>query len=103
MSPWTTDDTRRLAREYGAILGMKPAEIGGKAFRIGGATDMRDALGDASQYLIKQRGRWASDVAQVYQRALARSHLEASVLMSTASASRDMEEMCKGWAQPALR
>jgi hypothetical protein len=103
VSPWTTDDTRRLAREYGAILGMKPTEIGGKAFRIGGATDMRDALGDASQYLIKQRGRWASDVAQVYQRALARSHLEASVLMSTASASRDMEEMCKGWAQPALR
>ena len=102
VSVWTTDDTRRLAREYGQLAGIDPSDIGAKAFRIGGATDMRDALGDSSQYLIKQRGRWASDVAQVYQRALARSHLEASVLMGAASESRDMEEMIEGWAQPAI-
>lgn len=102
VSVWTTDDTRRLAREYGQLAGIDPAAVGGKAFRIGGATDMRDALGDSSQYLIKQRGRWASDVAQVYQRALVRSHLDASVLMGSAAESRDMEEMVEGWAQPAL-
>ena len=100
---WTTDDSRRLAREYGRMANIASADIGGKAFRVGGATDMRDALGDASIHLIKQRGRWASDVAQVYQRALVRSHLRASVLMSSnAAASRDMEELVKGWAQPAI-
>ena len=100
---WTTDDSRRLAREYGRMANIASADIGGKAFRVGGATDMRDALGDASIHLIKQRGRWASDVAQVYQRALVRSHLTASVLMSSnAAASRDMEELVKGWAQPAI-
>ena len=102
VSVWTTEDTRRLAREYAQLAGIDPAIIGGKAFRIGGATDMRDALGDSSQYLIKQRGRWASDVAQVYQRALIKSHLDASILMGSAAESRDMEEMVEGWAQPAF-
>lgn len=103
MAAWTTDDSRRLAREYGRMANIDSADIGGKAFRVGGATDMRDALGDASIHLIKQRGRWASDIAQVYQRALVRSHLEASVLMSSNSAaSRDMEELVRGWAQPAI-
>ena len=35
-----------------------------------GATDLREVLGDASAALVKKRGRWASDVAEVYQRAL---------------------------------
>ena len=103
MCAWTTDDSRRLAMDYGRRAGINDADIGGKAFRIGGATDMRDAMGDASVHLIKQRGRWASDVAHVYQRALVRSHLEASVRMSSSgAASRDMEELVKGWAQPAI-
>ena len=103
MCAWTTDDSRWLARKYGLMAGIDNADIGGKAFRIGGATDMRDAMGDASVHLIKQRGRWASDVAQVYQRALVRSHLDASVRMSSdRAASRDMEELVKGWAQPAI-
>ena len=103
LAAWTTDDSRRLARDFGRMVNIAAIDIGGKAFRVGGATDMRDALGDASIHLIKQRGRWASDVAQVYQRALVRSHLEASVLMSSkGAASRDMEELVKGWAQPAI-
>ena len=103
MAAWTTDDTRRLARDFGRLVDIDGADIGGKAFRIGGATDMRDAMGDSSVHLIKQRGRWASDIAQVYQRALVRSHLEASVRMGSAdAASRDMEELVRGWSQPAI-
>eukprot|EP00965_Chrysotila_dentata_P018191 605200-Pleurochrysis_carterae.AAC.1 len=53
-----------------AACGEDPANFGGKCWRIGGATDLRDRLGDASKATIKQRGRWASDIAEVYQRAL---------------------------------
>ena len=101
VSAWTTDDTRELARSLGKLAGFDPMEMGGKSFRIGGATDMREALGDNSQLLIMQRGRWATDIAQVYQRALVKSHLDASVALGSAQASRDLEELCKGWAQPA--
>ena len=101
VSAWSTDDTRELARSLGALAGFNPMEMGGKSFRIGGATDMREALGDNSQLLIMQRGRWATDIAQVYQRALVKSHLDASVALGSAQASRDLEELCKGWAQPA--
>ena len=101
-SPWTTEDTRTLARSLGKLAGFDPKDFGGKSFRIGGATDMREALGETSQLLIMQRGRWATDVAQVYQRALVKAHLDASVAVGSAQASRDLEELCKGWAQPAL-
>ena len=63
---------------------------------------MREALGETSQLLIMQRGRWAIDVAQVYQRALVKAHLDASVVVGSAQESRDLEELCRGWAQPAL-
>ena len=103
-SAWTTEDSKNLARSMGLRLGMEPRHLGGKSFRIGGATDMREALGEGSKETIKQRGRWATDVAEVYQRALIKSHLDASVAMGSAQASRDLEEFCNGsWAQPALR
>ena len=44
------------------------AEVGAKAFRVGGATDGRARLGDRSEAVLKQRGRWESDVALIYQR-----------------------------------
>ena len=101
---WDTDDTRALAASMARALGLDSSEFGGKSFRIGGATDMREALGEGSKETIKQRGRWATDVAEVYQRALIKSHLDASVAMGSAQASRDLEEFCNGsWAQPALR
>ena len=75
--------------------------MGGKFARIGGATDLREVLGDGLAELIKERGRWKSDVAKVYQRALVKAHLEASARLSTDQTTREMEDMCKGWAQPA--
>eukprot|EP00965_Chrysotila_dentata_P097601 3225749-Pleurochrysis_carterae.AAC.1 len=59
-----------------AACGLDPSEFGGKCWRIGGATDLRDRLGDSSGKVIKQRGRWATDVAEVYQRALVDHQLD---------------------------
>ena len=101
---WTTADSQALAQEYGAKIGIAAADLGGKAFRIAGATDLRLSAGDGSQRTIRQRGRWGSDVAEVYQRALVGEHLDASFAMGAASHSRDMEELCEGWCQSvALR
>ena len=86
----------------GAMLGFPPEEMGGKFARIGGATDMREWIGDNSQSLIRERGRWASDVAAIYQRALLKSHLRASVGVGGLTIpSRDMEALVKGWTQPS--
>ena len=99
--PWCTADTRALAREFGRLLGIPEEDTGGKAFRQGGATDMREIAGDAAAAaLIKERGRWASDIHQIYTKVLIRSVLDASAAVAGA-ASRDMEEMISGWVQPA--
>ena len=97
---WCTKDSQALAREIAAWLGFPPDEFGGKAFRIGGATDLREIHGAGAQLLIKERGRWGSDVAQLYQRGLLRVQLDVSAGMGDAH-TRDMEEMVKDWVQPA--
>ena len=97
--PWNTADTRRLARDIAAVCGEDPEEFGASSLRAGGATDIREILGDSSQEIIKQRGRWASDVAEIYQRALLRVQLDASGAMASAHGV-DMEALCAGWSQP---
>ena len=64
-----------------------------------GATDLREVLGDASAALVKKRGRWASDVAEVYQRALLRTQLDGSAAVGAAGGA-DLEAVCAGWSQP---
>ena len=97
---WSTRDSQQLAKEIAAWAGLPPDECGGKAFRIGGATDLREVHGAGAQFLIKERGRWGSDVAQLYQRSLLQAQLDLSVGMGVAH-TRDMEEMVKDWVQPA--
>eukprot|EP00965_Chrysotila_dentata_P093800 3100183-Pleurochrysis_carterae.AAC.2 len=80
--------------------GLDPNEFGGKAWRIGGATDLRDILGDGGAAAIQQRGRWASNVAQVYQRAVVDGQLRTSAAMATSSGV-DLEALGVGWTQPA--
>ena len=55
---------------------------------------------EKAERIIKQRGRWESDIHQIYQRALASEHLGASVALGDA-AGRELEALCAGWAQPA--
>jgi hypothetical protein len=97
---WNTNDTRALAQRMAIFLGENPSEFGGKSFRIGGATDWRDVFGADAERVITQRGRWHSDIALLYQRALAGVHLRGSVAVADAS-SADLESLCKGWVQPA--
>jgi hypothetical protein len=100
-APWDTTDTRDLARRFAVDLGIPPLEVGAKAFRIGGATDLQALMGtEAGAKVIKQRGRWSSDVAQVYQRALAEVHLDASSGVGDVR-GRELEALIEGWAQPA--
>eukprot|EP00965_Chrysotila_dentata_P083030 2739432-Pleurochrysis_carterae.AAC.1 len=75
--------------------GLDPDEFGGKGWRIGGATDLRDVLGDGGAAAIQQRGRWGSDV-----RAVVDGQLRTSAEMAE-STGVDMEALCAGWVQPA--
>ena len=97
---WSTDDTRALAQKMAIALEEDPSEYGGKSFRIGGATDWRDVFGADAERIITQRGRWHSDVALIYQRALAGAHLRGSVAVGDAQGA-DLESLCRGWVQPA--
>jgi len=98
---WDTGDTRALARRMASLLGISTKEVGAKSFRIGGATDLLARLGaTAAESVIRQRGRWASDVCQIYQRALASTHLDASAEIGSA-VGREIEALCEGWVQPA--
>ena len=99
--PWGTEDTRRLARR---IAGMLPeidaALFGAKSFRIGGATDYRAVYGpEAAERMIRQRGRWWSDIHALYQRSLATEHLQGSAAIGDARGA-ELEALCKGWSQP---
>ena len=97
-----TAGVRALFQRIAATAGQDPSDFGAKSGRIGGATDWRDCLGDASAHVVKQRGRWFSDVAEVYQRPLLASHLAASMWVRPGG-SADLESLCSGFAQAATR
>ena len=97
---WDTNDTRTLSQRMAVALGLDPHEFGGKSFRIGGATDWREVFEADAERIIKQRGRWHSDIALLYQRALAAPHLRGSAAVGDA-AGADLETLCRGWVQPA--
>ena len=87
--------------DFAAMLGLRSEDFGAKSFRIGGATDYRAAFGAVkAERLIKQRGRWWSDIHQLYERALAEEHLDASAAVGDARGA-ELEALCEGWAQPA--
>ena len=98
---YDTGDVRRVAQEMAAACGEPRERFGGKSFRVGGATDLRCALGSAEgMAVIKQRGRWNSDIAEIYQRALVLDQLEGSAAMGDAGGA-DLEGLLDGWSQPA--
>ena len=97
---YCTEDVRQMGKRMATAVGMPPEAVGGKLFRIGGSTDLRDRLGSAGERVIKERGRWGSDVAFVYQRALLRDQLDASGAIADADAA-DLEATVAGWTQPS--
>ena len=93
-----TGYVRGLARRMGRLLGISEAALGAKSFRIAGATDMYDAHGEHAQRLLKERGRWHTDIAYIYARISESAHLAAAQAMANASGV-DMEHGA-GWVQP---
>eukprot|EP00965_Chrysotila_dentata_P159917 5282011-Pleurochrysis_carterae.AAC.1 len=59
-------------------------------------------MGEDGRTLIKQRGRRQTDVASIYQRAIVDRQLKASAAIGEASGV-ELEAICAGWVQPALR
>ena len=93
--------TARAAHIAGTLDGLDESLFGAKSFRIGGATDYRAVYGpEAAERMIRQRGRWWSDIHALYQRALAAEHLQGSAAVGDARGA-ELEALCKGWAQPA--
>jgi hypothetical protein len=96
---WTTEDSRKLYKRLAVAAGLDPSSVGGKAARIGGSTDAKDCTGEVGKAIIKRRGRWASDIAEVYQRELLGEQLDLSASLGNA-VGEDLESLCEGWAQP---
>ena len=101
--PVVTDDVRIAVREMVATLRLGPPhEWGAKAPRIGGATDLLTALGlDSARRLLKARGRWCSEIWQIYSRLQVGEQADASAAM--AAARGQCLEALAGWVQPAER
>jgi hypothetical protein len=99
-SAFCTSDVREIMQDVAKAAGEPAAEFGATSGRSGGATDLRDAVGAEAIPLIKQRGRWGSDIAEIYQRALARQQLRGSASMGDATGA-DIESLIKGWRQRA--
>ena len=97
----TTRYIAALAKRMGALFGLPDAALGGKSFRIACASDMYHEYGEHAKRLLKERGRWHSDIAYIYARMSEGAHLAASQRTSGADAA-DIEA-ATGWAQPARR
>ena len=92
---------RAAVRAAVQAVGEQAAEFGAHSLRIGAATDMRDLLGvEAGRAVIKGRGRWRSDVYEIYTRADMGASLEASARMAHVDAV-EVEAVFGGWADPA--
>tara|TARA_B110001452_G_scaffold26674_1_gene20927 strand:+ start:4643 stop:5719 length:1077 start_codon:yes stop_codon:yes gene_type:complete len=96
------DIARRVAVAGGVDAATAHAEVGGKAFRIGGATDWREEGGEPGAGIVKQRGRWDSDVANIYQRPLLAAQLAVAAAVGGARGT-DLEALCYDFAQRAVR
>ena len=96
---WTTRDTRAIAQRIATAAGISTVGVGGKAFRIGGATDARERLGEKGLDRIRRRGRWCSLITLIYQRELVDAQLELSAELGDA-VGESLEEVCVGWVQP---
>ena len=94
------------------MVGFPPNEVFGNAYRVGGATDLRDAPSNAvsviagpcigmeqATRMIKARGRWYSDIYEIYERGSLQEHALASAAITEAG-GMDLEQILVGWIQP---
>ena len=75
---YSTKDARRVAKAMARASGMPADLAGASAFRIGSATAVYHAYGEAGRRVLHERGRWASDIAFIYARLTETAALEAA-------------------------
>ena len=92
-------NTRTIAH----LNDIDPTRVGAKSFRIGGAFLLREWCernGVDAERLLKERGRWHTDIGFIYARMSDRTHLAASAGVAVANGGTSTEANT-GWAQPA--
>ena len=99
--PLADSDIVRWVKEAAVASGVDPTRRAGRALRMGGAADLYDIFGPAGERYIRERGRWASDVAQIYQRVSASAHGDLSRMIGDSS-GLDLQSMLSGWSQLAV-
>ena len=98
-----TSEILYFVREAAAAADENPADFDGRALRIGGATDLYHLFGPAAaERHIADRGRWKSDIQDIYSRLSATAMLEVSARMGDASGV-DLEAFRHGYTMPAVR
>ena len=88
-------------KEAAVAAGVDPTRRGTRALRMGGSTDLYDIYGPAAERYIRERGRWGSDVAQIYQRVSAAAHGEMSRVIGDSDGA-DLQSLLRGWSQLAV-
>ena len=105
-SPFTSKDVKRIGQRIARAAGWPEQDVkqvGAKWARIGGATDLRIAFGvTEASALLKRRGRWGSDIGEIYARTSVEEQAQVSIRIGDAQGA-DLERLCAGWAQPARR
>ena len=103
-----TSDVTEFCKADAARLGLDAAEYFGNMWRVGGATDLLEAPNnkdgpsltvEEATKLIKARGRWWTDIHQIYSRWSVAAHADASLAITLADGI-DVEDMVPGFAQP---
>jgi hypothetical protein len=98
-----TKDIRVDVRIMATLAGLDPSQFGASSLRIGGAEDIYDKLAEQADPIIKERGRWWTDIHRIYQRASASRHMRVSALMGSADGISLEALAPAGWALPARR
>ena len=100
----STGDVLVAVRLLALAAGEDPASFGAHSLRIGGATDYVDRFGlTKAPILIAKRGRWDSDIGEIYARAAGAIVIDASV-ESWEAEGPELEAVISGfgqaWAEP---
>ena len=99
-SIFNTSYVRELCRTVAVLADIDPADIGPKCLRIAGASEWRAWMGcEGATHAIKQRGRWLTDIADIYSRPLLTAQLGPSMSLGL-DCGIGLKQICLDFAQP---
>jgi hypothetical protein len=82
------------------MAGIDPEQAGASAFRIGSATAIYFAYGEAGRRVLSERGRWSTDIGFIYARLTEASALEAARRTMLGAGGRTVEQATGRAQQP---